>query len=108
MKKTDESFPYPEEEYQRWKNVRTPEEDDSREAYIKWRIERDKYTEEFSKRVDKMFEESDEREKKMTPEERKALDAARRRHWEKSQIEEETNHALRKRDDDSKKNEKLE
>ncbi len=42
---------------------------------------------EFSDRVKKMFEESDERVKNMTPEEREALQQARKRHARKVRVE---------------------
>jgi len=38
----NQEFPFPENEYLGWKNARKPEEDDSKDAYQKWRLERDK------------------------------------------------------------------
>ena len=42
MDNNSQDFPYSEEEYQGWKNARKPGEDDSKQAYVKWRIDRDK------------------------------------------------------------------
>ena len=87
MENTYESISYLEEEYQGWKTARKPSEDDSKQAYVKWRIERDKKASEASLELEKRFEESDERVKNMTPEEREALQQARKRHALKVRIE---------------------
>jgi hypothetical protein len=85
--KEKNNFPYPENEYLGWKNARKHEEDDSKEAYIKWRIERDKKSKEFSERIDKLMIESDERISKLTPEQLEGLKASQKRHARKVRIE---------------------
>jgi len=86
-KNVNQDFPYPENEYLGWKNARTPDEDDSQEAYVKWRLERDKKNKESSERLEKLFEESDERVKNMSPEEKEGLQKARKRHQRKVRVE---------------------
>lgn len=92
-----EEFPYPEKEYQGWKNARSSDEDDSRQAYVSWRIKRDKANEESSARLKELFKESEERVSKLSPEKRKGLEEASRRHARKVRDEIYTSHIIRER-----------
>ena len=98
MKKDINNFDYSEKDYLDWKRLRFPEKDNSRQAYIKWRIEVEAESTLGRKRYEKARQEAKEKYNKLTPEQKIGLEAARKRHWRKTQIEEETNYVLRHRD----------